>query len=101
VTGKLDVSEGRQLLEIRDAALATDLACDYRESALTQWLYDNREALIRATEERDALLRVVEAAQPIVKWTAGNCGDGVCDALDHWDLAVAELDALRSGKTEP
>jgi hypothetical protein len=55
-------------------------------------------ALAAAQLEIAALRLVVEAAQPIVRWTAGNFGDGVCDELDHWDLAIAALDSLRSGK---
>jgi hypothetical protein len=89
VTDKLDVSEGRRRLERRLAAEATGCAADFPNSALTDWLWDNREALIRAAEERDALLRCVEAAD-----TVPDC----CDYHQEYRAARRALDALRSGK---
>jgi hypothetical protein len=65
---------------------------------LRQTIASLESALAAAQLENEALSRVMAAAQPIVKWIADNYGESVCDELDHWDLAIAGLDALRSGK---
>jgi hypothetical protein len=61
------------------------------------WLVANAEALIRAAEERDALLRCVEAADSMrTNWSAANLTRHPLPA--QYDKARAALEALRSGK---
>lgn len=50
MTDKLDVTEGRRLLEVRRHAEATGCAAPWDDCRVARWLYDNREALIAAAE---------------------------------------------------
>jgi hypothetical protein len=90
MTTSLDLSKFRQLIDAYDRAPNNAGAhCN-----LTEWLRDNREGLFAAAEERDALLRVVEAAEACLSTLEAPRGKSY-ECLDAYDNA---LDALCSGK---
>jgi hypothetical protein len=92
VTDKLDVSDGRRLLRA-----ASPTGYDTSVSALEDWLWNNREALIAATEELEALRRCVEAADEVYVDTTTML---MRARVDRYKEARSALDALRSGKPE-
>lgn len=70
--------------------------CDGDCGCLETQLDEKCRRIARLEAQNAALRAVVEAARPIVKWTADNYGEGCGDELDHWDLALAALDRLEA-----